>query len=283
MQQYINLNGSYYKAEEPVIHHTNRGFQYGDALFEWMHANGTHVQFFSDHIQRLTSSLSTLKMDIPGKIKNHGIYREITRLLHKNRHLKGAKVRLTVFRNTGGDYAPSDPSCSYIIESYKLPEDSYPFNSRGLLLDVYTGMTQPLHPLINVKTTHRMVHTLAGVFKVEKSLDECLLLNTREEVTGAISSNVFLVRHAKLFTPPLASGCLDGVMRKNIIKLALQSGWEVDDQHPLEMEDFLHAEEVFLTNAIEGIQWVSGIGKKRYFKSTAKKLHLKLNERTALD
>ena len=283
MQQYINLNGKHYKADEPVLHHTNRAFQYGDALFETMHANGKQVQFFPDHMQRLITAMGMLRMEVPSRIKTHGIGQEISRLLHTNRHLKGARVRLTVFRNPGGKYAPADLSCSYLIETEALESDTYRLNEKGLIIDVFSLLKKPLTPFSNLKTTNDLLYIMAGIHKKEKGLDECLLINAREEITEAISSNVFLVSGSVIHTPPLASGCLDGIMRKKIIEYAREAGYEMREREPLALGNFLHADEVFLTNAVKGLQWVSGIQKKRYFKGTAKKLLALLNEKTAID
>ncbi|MEF8984713.1 MAG: aminotransferase class IV, partial [Bacteroidales bacterium] len=99
MDQYINLNGQYLDAKEPVFSAGNRGFRHGDALYEVMHANGTTLQFFQDHMERLIKNMNYLNMEIPPPISNHRIQQEIVKLLNKNKHLKGAKARVTVFRN----------------------------------------------------------------------------------------------------------------------------------------------------------------------------------------
>jgi len=283
MQQYINLNGKHLPADEPVLYHTNRAFQYGDALFETMHANGKQVQFFDDHLQRLIKAMGMLRMEVPSRIKNHSLEGEIARLLHTNRHLKGARVRLTVFRNSGGKYAPDQLSCSYLIESEALESDTYRLNEKGMIIDVFSQLKKPITPFSHLKTTNDLIYIMAGIYKNEKSLDECLLINDKNEITEAISSNIFVVSDRVIHTPPLASGCLDGLMRKKIIEFAREAGYEVRDREALTLENLMHAEEVFLTNAVKGIQWVSGIRKKRFFKNTAKKLIALLNEKTALD
>ena len=283
MQQYINLNGTYQKAEEPALYHTNRGFQYGDALFETMHANGKVIQFFDQHMQRLSKAMGMLKMEIPPKISGQTIENEIIRLLHKNRHLKGARVRLTVFRNPGGKYTPEDNSCSYLIETSSLEHDTYQLNDKGLFIDVFPGLKKPIHPLSNLKTTNDLIYVMAGIFKKEHRLDECLLLNEKDEITEAISSNVFMMYEGELRTPPLASGCLEGIMREQVIECARALNIRISDSQPLKLEDLMKAEEVFLTNAIKGIQWVGGIRQKRFFKQTARKLLSVLNDKTAID
>jgi len=283
MQQYINLNGTYRKADEPNLNHGNRGFQYGDALFETMHANGKVIQFFDQHMERLTKAMGMLKMEIPLNISGKTIEKEIGRLLHKNRHLKGARVRLTVFRNPGGGYTPENNACSYLIETSPLQHDTYRLNDKGLFIDVFPALKKPIHPLSNLKTTNDLIYVMAGLYKKEQGLDECLLMNERDEIIESVSSNVFMVYDGVLVTPPLASGCLEGIMREQIMDCAYALKMKVSDHLPLRLTNLMEAEEVFLTNAVKGIQWVGGIRQKRYFKQTTRKLLSVLNERTALD
>lgn len=283
MNQYINLNGHYLDAEEPVLNANNRGFHYGDALYETIRANGTTLFFFQDHIEQLIKSMNYLKMDIPHSIKNHHIQQEIVKLLNKNKHLKGAGVRLTVFRNGGGKYTTADNTCSYLIESDKLENDSYTLNKKGLIVDVFQNLKKPITPLWNIKTTNALFYILAGNFINKHNLDDCLLINQNNELVEAVGSNIFLVKEDVVKTPPLKSGCTDGILRNYIFSFANELGYKISHQHPVTFEDIMDADEMFFTNTIDGIQWVGGIRQKRYFKDTAKKLFSLLDEKTRLD
>mgnify|MGYP006284215373 CR=1 FL=1 len=283
MNQYINLNGHYHDANEPILNSDNRGFRYGDALCETMHANGTTIQFFHDHMERLIKSMNYLKMDILPSIKNHSIQQEIIKLLNKNKHLKGAEARITVFRNGGGKFTTTDNSCSYLIETRKLDSDTYALNKKGLIVDVFQNLAKPITPLSNLKANNSLLYILAGNFKKEQNLDDCLLVNQNNEVIEAIGSNIFLVRENVVKTPPLQSGCTEGILRKYILDFANQLGYKISHQHPVTFQNLLDADEMFLTNAIDGIKWVGGIRQKRYFKNTAKKVLNLLNESTRID
>jgi branched-chain amino acid aminotransferase len=222
-------------------------------------------------------------MEMPYNLKNDRIKQEIVKLLHKNRHLKGAWVRITVFRNKGGSFTPTDDSCSYLIESHKLNNDVYKLNEKGLIVDVYQEHKKPVSPLSTLQTTNALINILAGTFQKAHNLDNCLLINQKNELTEAIDSNLFLVMGDYIKTPPLKSGCVDGIIRKKIFDLSWELGYKISHQHPVFYEDLMNADEMFLTNAVEGIKWVSGIRKKRYFKNTAKKLMALLNEKTRID
>ncbi len=278
MGKFVNLNGEYLLSENPAIYHNNRSFLYGDALFETMHANGAMVQFFEDHMARLKHGMEMLKMQIPSNIEHQTIEKEIEKLLRKNKHLKGARLRLTVFRNSGGRYTPESNCVSYLIESEKLDHYSYQLNKKGLLVDFYTELKKPINYLSGLKTTNAMIYILAGIHKKENNLDECLLINQKNEITEAISSNIFIVKEDIIKTPSLKSGCLNGIMRNKVLTLATKNGFKVSADKPVIPEDLLNADEIFFTNAIKGIQWVGGLQHKRFYKNTARQFITALNE-----
>jgi len=283
LRQYINLNGKFYDNQSPVLSHLNRGFLYGDALFETMHANGTHIQFFDDHIERLMDAMKKLKMIIPEEFITKAIEKQIVKLLRKNRHLKGARIRLTVFRNEGGKYTPQTNEVSYLIDSEKLPSYEYELNKKGLQIDLFNELRKPINYLSNLKTTNDLIYVLAGNFKKENELDECIIINQNNEVCEAISSNLFIVKDQIIKTPPLKSGCLNGIMRKKVIAYAKELGFKISVNYTIAPQELLNCDEIFLTNAIKGIQWVGGFRQKRFYKTTANKLIQKLNAETALE
>jgi branched-subunit amino acid aminotransferase/4-amino-4-deoxychorismate lyase len=104
---------------------------------------------------------------------------------------------------------------------------------------------------------------MAGVAKQSMKLDECLLINENGTICEAISSNVFVVKNGTLFTSPLSEGCVAGVMRKQIMHLANENRI-LTFESPLTMYTLLNGDEVFLTNSIQGIQWV-GQYKDRFY------------------
>ena len=283
MNQYINLNGHHHDAEEPVLNADNRGFRFGDALCENIRANGTTLHFFNDHMERLKKSMNYLSMDVPSPIKTHQIGQDMVKLLHKNKHLKGAQVRLTVFRNGGEGYRATGNSCSYLIESSKLETDVYALNKKGLFVDVFRNMKKPITPMSNLNTTNALFYILAENFRTEQNLDDCLLINQNNEFTESIGSNLFLVKDKVIKTPPLKSGCPDGILRTHILDFSYHLGYKISCENPVNFDDLLNADEMFLTNTIDGIQWVGGIRQKRYYKHTAKKLLSLLNEKTRID
>lgn len=276
--KYIFFNSEFHKTEQPIFNTDNRAFNYGDALFETIHANGTTPQFLELHIQRLILGMKVLKMNIPDNFRTEYFNSIIINILNKNRQLQGARVKITVFRNSGGLYTPLTNEISFIVESSPLENDRYILNNNGYAIDIFQLLRKPVNILSNLKTTNSLIFVLAGIFKKEKNIDDCLILNEKDRVIESISSNIFIVKNTKILTPALSEGCLAGIMRFTVIGLLKNLGYSVNDNCSLTIQDILTADEVFLTNAIAGVRWVLAFRNKRYYNDTSKFLVQRLNE-----
>ncbi len=118
---------------------------------------------------------------------------------------------------------------------------------------------------------------MASIKAQERQLDDLLISNDVGGILESSSSNLFVVSNGVLYTPGLEEGCLAGTMRMQIINLAIRNNIRVYESNILP-QNLLVADEIFLTNAISGITWISGYRTKRYFNNTSKRLIHLLNE-----
>ena len=277
MQQFINHNGNFVPADQPVVKSNNRAFCYGDALFETIRIANYKTQFLKEHIERLFTGMRVLKMDTHPDFSELFFEHAILELAEKNGITSDGRVRLTVFRNEGGFYAPNDNNVSFLLEITPLTETGYTLNSRGTTVDLYTEVKKSQGALSSIKSANSMIYVLAGIYKNTHALDDCILVNDKGSITEAISSNIFAVKNGVLYTSPVADGCVDGVMRKKIIEIATANRIAVYELSIMQSV-LLGADELFMTNAISGIRWAVAYKQKRYFNNTSKKLTDKLNE-----
>ena len=280
--KYINLNGQLLSAGEPHIFHNNRSFCYGDSLFETIHANGVNLHFFADHFERLSKGMQVLKMETPLMFSQKYIEEEITGLIKRNRLFTGNRVRLSVFRNTGGYYTPTDNEVTWMIEVGPIPLPEYRLNEKGLRVSIYDAIRKPVNFISSFKTGNSLLYTMAGLYKKENNLDDCLLINDGGNLVEAISSNIFLVKNRSLLTPPAGEGPVLGVLRKQIIKIARELKISVYEQD-LKPGYLLDADECFLTNTVRGISWVLGYKNKRYYNKVAAELLEELKKKMKTD
>jgi branched-subunit amino acid aminotransferase/4-amino-4-deoxychorismate lyase len=203
---------------------------------------------------------------------------KIVELIQKNQIKEGGRVRLTVFRNEGVSYEPESNKVSYLIEATPFEHNLYTLNEAGLVVDLYNEFKKPLNRMSCIKSNNALVYVMAGIFKTENKLDDCILLNERFNITEAISSNLFAVKNGVLYTAPIAEGCLDGIMRAEILNIAKENRIAVYEV-TMAMNVMLNSDEIFLTNAVRGIRWVASYRAKRYTNQMAQRLTALLNEK----
>lgn len=276
--KYIIYNKHYFLHEDFKLSIENRAFNYGDALFETLRACANYIYFFENHLNRLKQGMKLLKMNIPEDFENGILEKQIKKLLLKNKLFKGIRIKIFVFRATGGYYTPISNEINFLITTEKLINKTYTFNKIGLRIDIFKEIYKSNNFFSNYKTANSLVFIMAGIYKTEKLLDDCILINENHNLIESISSNIFLVKDNFLFTPSLKSACVAGIMRQNIINISKDLDLKVSENLDLTEKHLQASDEIFLTNAIQGIRWVSAYKNKRYFNKTAKKIFQKLVE-----
>lgn len=275
-KQYINFNGEIFSSGEAVMGIDNRGFRYGDGLFESMRYMQGELKFADLHANRLRKGMKALKMEGYSQVDVYFLREKVEELIRRNKIGPNARVRFTVFRDAGGLYNPDRNQMGYALEVHKIADSHYTGNNRGLIIDIFDELPKPINILSNLKTGNSLLFVLAGIFKNQHSLDEVLILNQQGFLCESMSSNVFVVYDKQIYTPALNEGCIAGVMRQVVMKLAKENDLNLIEAQ-INPEILNQAEEVFLTNAAHGIQWVMGFNKKRYFNEVSRFLLTKLN------
>lgn len=276
------LNGVLIRNKQLGIQLNNRGLLYGDGIFETIKYAHQRFNFWEDHYFRLMASMRIVRMEIPMDFSPEFLEAQMRDTLVANQ-LEGqaARVKLLVVRKAGGHYSPESNEVDWLITVEPWAEDNYRLNSKGLEVEIFKDYYKASGLLSNLKSSSAQFYTLASIFRKENGFDECIILNERKEVLEAISSNLFMLQGNTLYTAPLESGCLKGVMRKQIIALAPKLGLEVKEEafSPFALQ---RADEIWLTNALRGLQWVERFRKKTYGHSLAAKMAKSLQAAVAL-
>jgi branched-subunit amino acid aminotransferase/4-amino-4-deoxychorismate lyase len=276
--RHILLNGEIIDASDPVLFHDNRLFCFGDGLSETMHAYGTNIQFSDSHFRRLYNGMRILKMEISDLIEKNKILREITRLLNRDKLFGGIRVRLSVYRDSKGFLMPEVNNVSYLVECTPLEPDTYQLNHTGYTIGIYPDMNKPITPMSNYVTANSLLGLMAAIYAKEQKYDDVLILNVNSGITECMQSNIFFVKNNILFTPGLSSGCVAGIMREQVISVAGMLKLEVRENNFMNEQNMIAADEVFLTNAVEGIRWVLAYKQRRYYNQITSLINDKLNK-----
>ena len=276
-QEYILYNDDFVAVDHPLLKAGNRAFRYGDGLFESMRMNNGKLCFPEQHAERLNAGMKALKMEGSALLDDYFLRQKTAELAKKNKFKDHVRFRLSVYREGDGLYTPESNKSGYLLEGSQLHESGYVLNKKGLIIDVYDEMTKPVNKLSNYKTTSSLLYVMAGLHKKQNGLDEAMILNQHGFLCESISSNVFVVYDKQIYTPALSEGCIAGVMRSVVMDLAKLNGISIVEAQ-INPEILKEAEEVFVTNAVGGIRWVMGYGRKRYFNEVSKNLSTLLNK-----
>lgn len=265
-------------ANDFTIKAGNRAHLYGDGVFESIRIMGGRPINLENHVKRMIEGATRIKMRPPSFFNEAFFEEKIMELLQRSGITEGGKCRISLDRCSGGTYSPESNEVEYFIEVYPMDTNGYKLNTRGVEVDIYMDLKKEKTPISNYKTKNGLIYVLAAIAAKEKGLDDHLISNFSGGILESTNANIFVVSNGVLYTPGLEEGCLAGTMRMQIINLAIKNGIKVYECNLLP-QNLLVADEIFLTNAIQGVTWVSGYRTKRYFSNTARKMVDLLNER----
>ncbi len=273
MRSSICHNGIITENPESLV---NRAFLFGDGFFESFRMRRGQVMFWEQHKERMIQASSVLHISMNEDVL-HSIHQGILDLYNSYGEKFPCRGRVTVFRKGAGLYTPETNDAAFVIQLFELEREDYQLNRQGLLVDIFNGMQKPVNILSSFKTLNALPFVLAGIEKKERHLDEVLILNTSNRLCETSTSNLFCVKGDVVLTPGLNEGCVNGVMRKVILEHGSSFGVQVKETS-LTTLDLYECDELFISNAARGIQWIMGFRNKRYFNKVSGQLVKMLNE-----
>lgn len=272
----INFNGTLV-TESDIAIHENRAFLYGDSIFETLKVLDGKVLFLEDHYFRLMASLRIVRMEIPMNFTMEYMEEQVMLLVDTLPVAPSYRVRMSVFRKPGGYYLPVNNNVEFIVTASALTEPLYSFTDAAYEVDLFRDFYVTKQLLSTLKSTNRMVQITGSIYAHENGLENCLILNDDKNVVEALQGNLFMLTGNKLVTPPIADGCLNGIMRKQILELAGKiEGLQVSEAS-VSPFDLQKADELFITNVIKGIQPITKYRKKEFASVVASDLLKRLN------
>ncbi len=266
------LNGKLMTEEHVNISPNNRSFRYGDGCFETMKIINGKISLADEHFERLFTSLELLQFDKPKQLTANALKEQIVLLATKNNHQKLGRIRLTFFRSDGGLYDPQNMLPNYIIQTWDLNAANNELNENGLVIDIYTDARKVCDRYSPIKSNNYLSYAMAALWAKKNHLNDALLLNPYDRIADATIANIWMIKDGIIKTPSLQEGCVNGVMRKHLLKCLRAEGIPVEETG-ITVDELLNAQELFVTNAIYGIKWIRQVGNSNYILHTAAILH----------
>lgn len=271
--KYINYNGNIFNEHEKLLPATNRGMRFGDGFFESMVMFDKKFPLLEYHWNRIEFTMEILGAYFPKRFDIERFQAMVLDLVAVSNIAANARVRLQFFRKGTGLYLPEENELAYVISMEEIENNRFEL-SDGLLAGSNEEHFKPISNFSDLKTSSALGYVLAAKFMKQKGWQEIVLLNTFNQVSETLSSNIFLVKNDKLITPDLESGCVSGVMRSFLLANLPDS----IEERPVELSELLEADEVLLTNAVKGIQWVKNYSSSSYTNKKAVELTAFLNK-----
>jgi branched-chain amino acid aminotransferase len=252
--KFLCLNGNFLNEDEAIFKSSNRGFRYGDGVFETMKFYHGKLLLRSFHFERLWLGIRMLGME--NSLDAEKLNTECAALCEKNDCASLARVRLAVYRN-------EDNRTEYLIETVVLTEEVNQWYEKGLTLGFYPFCRKAQDGFANLKTANFLPYLMAGQYAKERGWDDAVVINANNLVCDTSKANIFLISENQIHTPALHQGCVSGVMRRFLID-ELKRREYVVTQNEITEETLLQADEIFLTNSIYDLRWVRSFKEKEY-------------------
>lgn len=279
----ININGTILQKHQSTIAVSNRGLNYGDAVFETLRCSAGKIYFWEDHYFRLMASMRILRMEIPMNFTQEYLENQILTTIEANGSIvKPYRVKILVWRQQGGLYSPTTNKIDFSIACSELENPFYTLNQDHYEVALFKDHYITSGLLSSLKTNNKIIHVLGSIYAKENGYDNCLLLNEKKQIIEALNGNLFLVKGETIKTPPIKDGCLKGIMRKQLLGI-LSEMYDYDIKEvsisPFELQK---ADELFITNVVRGIQPITKYRKKEYSNTVAMEVLGKLNAKARL-
>jgi branched-chain amino acid aminotransferase len=237
-------------ARVPVF---DRGFLYGDSVYEVTRAFGGRPFALVEHLDRLERSAAGIGMTMPPRAEIEDAVAATCAAVGSGE----LYVRIIVTRGAGEialDPAMADRPRLIVIARpvHPPPPEAYAEGVNVALVGHSRSAPGARAVDPSVKSGNYLVSVLAVAEAKRRGAFEAILCDQVGRLTEGSSSNLFLVRGGRITTPPLSAGLLEGITRRHVIALAHRAGIAVD-QAPLWPKDLESADEAFLTSSIRGV------------------------------
>ncbi len=257
----IGIDGQVMTEDQAKISVLDRGFLYGDSIYEVIRTYGGEPFALAEHLNRLQRSADLLQIPLP--VTSSVLAEEIAQVLAAAGN-RESYVRIIVTRGSGPigldlNLAVQPRRVLIVTELKELPRDLFAQGCRVHL--VAAGRSSEGAVPKGAKSGNYLANIMALSTAHKQGAHEAILLDADGRVMEGATSNVFVVSGGKIFTPPLSAGILEGITRHKVFALAQEAGLPLQ-QRELSPEDLRGADEVFLTSTLRevlAVTWVDGV------------------------
>lgn len=243
------------EAEIPSTFWRNRAFYFADGFFESIRVFRGKILHFDLHFERMQIAARTLALSLP--FQSSTLFSLLEQLVEKSA-LNSAKIRIQIFRNGDGIYNVQTQTTTSIAEIQKLNFETFHFPIKKQLV-CFSDDFKAIQSTSSFKSLQTYPFTQAGLYAAQQGADDAILCNQDGHIVETTIANVYWVKNGCINTPALTTGCVNGTFRKVLFSLPLEI-----KEVTTPIDALLEADEVFITNAVQGIQCIEQINNTKY-------------------
>ncbi len=228
------------------------------------------IPLFYENLGLIKNVLRILEIPIPDLLKTeHELFRLTKRMLNKNKYYRSGLVTIQI--------STVQNDTNIIVSSDANTEFDFPIAKSGLLLNFSEFEKYSSHPLNHLAFYNLPSWRFIDARNKNTSFQNSIILNDSGFVCESAFNNIFMVKGNTLITPHLDTGCYADAIRNHIMNIASDAGLLTEESKRITKEDILKMSELFLASEEFGIQWILGIGNKRFVNRHAAKIHEHIN------
>jgi branched-chain amino acid aminotransferase len=261
---YILVNGAFVTATEYQISLQELD---GFLFAEKVRAVRSAFPFFRDSLEMIVLKLHIFSRTFPELTANEGeeLKRQMERTLTKNKHFFGSIITIRFWF--------CERKLQYSVQSTKTETTGYELNNKGLYIAVFQNIRKSISTLSNLSLGSEVYWKIADYQLKNESVDQLLLLNTQDEITESIGSNIYVIKRGIVKGARKNQGAYTDITKPLMLSIFDELKLSYTENDGITEQELRDAEEIFLVNAIDGIRWVLGFEGKRYFNNTIKKIN----------
>jgi len=228
------------------------------------------IPLFNENLENLKLVLSMMNINIPRLLTDEQeLFRITKRMLNKNRFFRSGIIVCQVF--TG------KTETNIMISSTAFPQFDFGISKQGLMINFseltkYSGNQHNQFAFFNAPQFQFAYSSIIGT-----SFYNSIFINEKGNVCDCISANIFLIKGKTLITPSIETGCYNDTLRNHILMIASKSNLKVTESDEIKIADVIQMNEIFIAGEEHGIQWVLGVGNKRFVHHYSEIIHEQLN------
>jgi len=229
------------------------------------------IPLFYENIENIVLILKTLNNSIPHLFTDEReLFRITKRMLNKNMFYRSGIITFKIYIGKTG--------INTIISSFAFPEFDFPITKQGLIINFSEFEKYSGNPLNQFAFANETQWKFADSRNLGTTFNNSVFLNEKGVACDCISANIFFIKGKVLYTPSIETGCYTDSLRSLILEMAPEVNLKVLESDEMGRENVTQMNEIFLASEEHGIQWVLGVGNKRFVHHYSAKIHELLND-----